>query len=92
MGKPYTADELLKSALRYRTYWGKKGGITVSGGEPLLQIEFLTELFQQGKSRRGCTRHWIPAAIPYTEEEPFYSKWLELMKVHRSDSSGYQAY
>ena len=39
------ADEVLAKALRYREYWGTEGGITVSGGEPLLQLEFLTELF-----------------------------------------------
>ena len=38
-GKSYTADALLKQAVKYRTYWGNKGGITVSGGEPLLQEE-----------------------------------------------------
>ena len=52
-GQEYTADELLSKALRYKVYWGNKGGITVSGGEPLLQIDFLTELFQKGKSSRG---------------------------------------
>ena len=41
-----TADEILKQALRYKTYWGEDGGITVSGGEPLLQMEFLTDLHQ----------------------------------------------
>ena len=40
-GKEYTASELLKTANRYRPYWGSEGGITVSGGEPLLQIDFL---------------------------------------------------
>ena len=34
VGTPYTADELLKKAVRYKGYWGKEGGITVSGGEP----------------------------------------------------------
>ena len=34
-----TADEVLKKALRYKNYWGEKGGITVSGGEPLLQTD-----------------------------------------------------
>ena len=48
-GTEYTADELLEKACRYRSYWGSKGGITVSGGEPLLQIDFLTELFRKAK-------------------------------------------
>ena len=38
-GTEYTADELLNKAIKYRSYWGKEGGITVSGGEPLLQEE-----------------------------------------------------
>ena len=40
----------LNKALRYKGYWGNKGGITVSGGEPLLQIDFLTELFKKAKA------------------------------------------
>ena len=44
-GKEYTADELIARALRFREYFGKQGGITVSGGEPLLQAEFVSELF-----------------------------------------------
>lgn len=44
-GKEYTAEEVAKQALRYRNYFGEKGGVTVTGGEPLLQIEFVIELF-----------------------------------------------
>ncbi|MBR5241599.1 MAG: 4Fe-4S cluster-binding domain-containing protein, partial [Clostridia bacterium] len=44
-GKIYTAEELLKKIMNYRTYFGKDGGVTVSGGEPLLQAEFIKELF-----------------------------------------------
>ncbi len=55
-GKEYTADELLDQAERYRSYWGSEGGITVSGGEPLLQIDFLIELFKKQKSA-ACILH-----------------------------------
>ncbi len=44
-GTEYTPDEILKKALRCREYFGKEGGITVSGGEPLLQADFVKELF-----------------------------------------------
>lgn len=40
-----TVDEVLARALRYRAYWGDEGGITVSGGEPLVQTAFVAELF-----------------------------------------------
>ena len=79
-GKLYTADELLKTALRYRAYWGKEGGITVSGGEPLLQIEFLTEVFQKAKAE-GVHTTLDTSGNPFTREEPFFGKFQALMKV-----------
>ena len=44
-GTEMTAEEIVKKVLRYKNYFGEDGGITVSGGEPLLQAEFLFELF-----------------------------------------------
>ena len=44
-GKEYTAEEIIDKAKRYSEYFGKEGGITLSGGEPLLQSEFACEIF-----------------------------------------------
>ena len=44
-GTPHEATELAEQAARYRAYFGKNGGITVSGGEPLMQAKFVRELF-----------------------------------------------
>ena len=74
-----TPDELLDFAERYRSYWGTEGGITVSGGEPLLQIDFLTELFKKAKER-GINTCIDTALQPFTREEPFFSKFNELLK------------
>ncbi len=75
-----TAEELLDKAERYRSYWGKEGGITVSGGEPLLQIDFLLDLFTKAKAR-GIHTCIDTAMQPFTREEPFFSKFEALMKV-----------
>lgn len=79
-GTPYTADELIEKALKYRTYWGSKGGITVSGGEPLLQIDFLTELFQKAKEQ-GIHTTLDTSGTPFTRGEPFFDKFCRLMEV-----------
>ena len=78
-GTEYTADELLNKAIKYRSYWGKEGGITVSGGEPLLQIDFLTELFEKAKEM-GIHTTLDTSGNPFTREEPFFSKFKRLMK------------
>ena len=45
-GTPHTAEDVVKRALRYRPYFGAEGGITLSGGEPLMQKEFVAEVFR----------------------------------------------
>ena len=83
-GTPWTADKLFSHVYRYKSYWNKKGqpngGITVSGGEPLLQIDFVTEFFKKAKEK-GVHTALDTAGNPFTLEEPFISKFEELMKV-----------
>lgn len=51
-GKSVSIEELVKEILKYKSYIDNSGGgVTVSGGEPLLQAEFVTELFKELKSR-----------------------------------------
>jgi len=74
-----SVTELLDKAERYREYWGPDGGITVSGGEALLQIDFLIELFEEAH-RRGINTCLDTAAQPFTREEPFFAKFERLMQ------------
>lgn len=48
-GAVMDTEELVEKILRCRPYFGTEGGVTVSGGEPLLQAEFVTQLFARLK-------------------------------------------
>ena len=50
-GDRYTAEALVERAVRYREYFGAEGGVTVSGGEPLLQAAFAREIFALCRER-----------------------------------------
>jgi len=50
-GTEYTAEDIVAKCERYREYFGSEGGITLSGGEPLLQAEFVGEVFRLCRAR-----------------------------------------
>ena len=75
-----TPEEVLNKALRYKNYWKKNGGITVSGGEALLQIDFVTELFRLAKEK-GVNTCLDTSGNPFTRQEPFFGKFRKLMEV-----------
>ncbi|MEE1399509.1 MAG: pyruvate formate-lyase-activating protein [Bulleidia sp.] len=77
-GDQRSADQILDHAERYRSYWGSEGGITVSGGEPLLQIDFLIELFKKAK-QRNINTCIDTAGEPFTKEGEWFTKFEELM-------------
>ncbi len=79
-GEEWTADDLLDKAERFRSYWGEKGGITVSGGEALMQIDFLLELFEKAH-RRGINTCLDTSAQPFTQTGVFFEKFERLMAV-----------
>ena len=79
-GQQLSAEEVLQKALRYKSYWRNNGGITISGGEALLQIDFVTELFRLAKEK-GVNTCLDTSGNPFTREEPFYAKFEELMQV-----------
>ena len=56
-GMEVTPEQILQKVVRYREYFRDQGGITVSGGEPLLQPEFVEELF------RLCKREGIHTCL-----------------------------
>lgn len=79
-GKKYTVDELLREAESCRCYWGTKGGITVSGGEPLFQLDFLLELLTEAK-KRGINTCIDTAGGPFKKDGEWFEKFKKLMEV-----------
>jgi len=77
---PITAEQFLEKALNYKPYWQDYGGITISGGEPLLQIDFLIEIAKLTK-QRGISFCLDTSGNPFDKSsEDFMQKFDELIK------------
>ena len=67
-GKKYTAEAVFKEILKYKNYI-KSGGVTVSGGEPLLQAEFIAELFRLLKAE-GIHTALDTSGVTFDKDNP----------------------
>ncbi len=79
-GKSVSTTELIKEILKYKSYIDtSNGGVTVSGGEPLLQAEFITELFKELKSLGIHTALDTAGAIPISDQIKELLKYTDLV-------------
>ena len=68
-GLEYTSDELISKILRYKNYFTVSGGgVTLSGGEPLLQQDFLLELLPKFKKQGIHTIIDTSGSLPLTDK------------------------
>ena len=79
-GELWTAPQLFERVKRYKPYWRNNGGITVSGGEPLLQSAFVTELFTLAKKESIHTA-LDTAGEPFSLDSSFLESFDRLMAV-----------
>ena len=79
-GREVEAEELLSEYDKNKMFY-RNGGITVTGGEPLLQIDFLTELFSLAKDR-GIHTCIDTSGITFIPEDTSYLEKLDTLMQH----------
>lgn len=62
-----TPQQAFEAAYRYRNYWRNNGGLTISGGEPLLQLDFVSEVFRLARAK-GIHTALDTSAQPFAPE------------------------
>jgi len=86
-----TTEELMQKLNRYKPYYGKDGGITLSGGEPFMQAEFVSELLRLAREDNINTavdtsgyflNEYVKTALNYTD--------LVLLDIKHTDSIAYK--
>lgn len=75
-----TAQAAFDKAYRYHNYWKNNGGITVSGGEPLLQMDFVTQLFSLAKEKNIHTT-LDTSGNPFRSDPEWLQRFDALMEV-----------
>ena len=93
VGKYYNVDELVKEILKDRNFFEDGGGVTISGGEPFLQHEFLIELL---KTLKEENIHIALDTTGFTEEKKLIEtvKYIDLYlyDIKHMDSEKHKSY
>lgn len=72
-GREVTVDEVLEQAVKYKNFMRfSGGGITISGGEPLIQAEFVTELLRRCRSQGIHTAVDTAGSVPPEQAIPVF--------------------
>lgn len=79
-GMEMTPSQVMEKAIRFKAYWKNGGGITVSGGEALVQIDFVIELFKLAKSK-GINTCLDTSGNPFSMDPEYLKKFDELMSL-----------
>ena len=93
-GTPAQADALVKKILRYKTYFKGGGGVTFSGGEPLLHPEFILECEQKLKTFGiGCALDTSGAvALNEAVRAAVDASEMVILDIKMPDEEGYERY
>lgn len=68
VGAPTEGEALVKKVSRFKPYFGERGGVTFSGGEPLLQAPFIASVAPLLKEENISYILDTSGAVPLTEE------------------------
>ncbi len=77
-GKVMTSEEILEDYEKYRPFL-KNGGLSITGGEPLVQLDFIIDLFEKAKKRNIHTCLDTSGAS-FTKDGDRYAKFKKLAK------------
>ncbi len=80
-GEEYSVQDVVQRAIRYKNYFGDKGGVTVTGGEPLLQIDFVIELLTELKKKGIHTCIDTSGIMFHPNDELSVEKHKQLLSV-----------
>ncbi|TLX77492.1 pyruvate formate lyase-activating protein [Labilibacter sediminis] len=90
-GSEYEIDDLVKRAINMKPYFGKLGGVTISGGEPLLQSKALIPLFKALKAEDIHTNIDTNGSVFNASAQELIDHHADLLMidVKNTDEAGY---